>query len=400
MPALAIEGSGIWKNFRRYQEKNRYLKQTLLKGRRARYEEFWALKGVDLGVPRSSTYGIIGSNGSGKSTLLKCLTGILQPDKGTVEMRGSVAAMLELGSGFHPELSGRENVYLNGAILGMSKSVIEAKFDSIVDFAGIGEFIDSPVKNYSSGMAVRLGFSVAISVEPEIFIIDEVLAVGDASFQQRCFEKIEEFRSDGRTIVLVSHGLSQVTGLCSQVMWLDKGTVREVGRADDVVGHYLTESLSSEDSQRTAGVDRWGSREIEIAAVVLRDAHGMATGNFGSGEAMTIEVDVSRVAASPPALVKLEITHLHGVQIFSASSRHHGTTIPSGMREGTVTISVPRLPLLEGTYDLSVALTSESETHDFDHWRKCSRFTVHRNNIFDEGVVAVESTWDLSAPLE
>lgn len=209
-----------------HHEKNQYLKTTLLKGHRSRFDEFWAVDDVTFDIPTGSTFGIIGANGSGKSTLLKCLAGILSPDTGTLTVNGRLSALLELGAGFHPEMSGRENIFLNGAILGMTNKEIELRFDDIVDFAGLGTFIDTPVKNFSSGMVVRLGFAIAANVEPEILLIDEVLAVGDAAFQQRCYEKIEKFRQDGRTIVLVSHGLSQVEQICDQAAWIDRGKLK------------------------------------------------------------------------------------------------------------------------------------------------------------------------------
>ena len=191
-PAIVVDS--VSKNFRLYHERNRYIKAAILRGRRAKYEEFWALDDVSFEVEHGSTLGIIGSNGSGKSTMLKCLTGIYRPDKGKVSINGNIAALLELGAGFHPELSGRENVYLNAAILGLSKKDAERQFDSIVEFAGLERFIDTAVKNYSSGMVIRLGFSVAEHVEPEILLIDEVLTVGDQSFQRKSSEKIEQFR--------------------------------------------------------------------------------------------------------------------------------------------------------------------------------------------------------------
>ncbi|MFM8529754.1 MAG: ABC transporter ATP-binding protein, partial [Ilumatobacteraceae bacterium] len=201
MTSHAVEVSGLWKKFRLYHEKNQYLKAAVMSGGRSRFEDFWALRDVSFEVPEGEAFGIIGSNGSGKSTLLKCLAGILTAEKGTVHTAGRVAALLELGAGFHPDLSGRENIGLNGAILGMSRTEVQSKFDDIVEFAGLEKFIDTPVKNSSSGMVVRLGFAVAINVEPEILIIDEVLAVGDEEFQQRCFQKIEQFRREGRTII-------------------------------------------------------------------------------------------------------------------------------------------------------------------------------------------------------
>ena len=211
-PAIIVES--VSKNFRLYHERNRYIKAAILRGRRARYEEFWALDNVSFEVEHGSTLGLIGSNGSGKSTMLKCLTGIYRPDKGRIAVNGNIAALLELGSGFHPELSGRENIFLNAAILGLSKKDAKRQFDSIVEFAGLERFIDTAVKNYSSGMQIRLGFSIAAHVEPEILLIDEVLTVGDQTFQRKSSEKIEQFRREGRTIVVVSHSLASVQQLC------------------------------------------------------------------------------------------------------------------------------------------------------------------------------------------
>ncbi|NDG77768.1 MAG: ABC transporter ATP-binding protein, partial [Acidimicrobiia bacterium] len=224
----------LWKSFRLYHERNRYLKAAMLRGRRARYEEFWALRDVAFQVPHGETVGIIGSNGSGKTTLLKCLTGIYTPERGRVQIDGNIAALLELGAGFHAELSGTENIYLNGSILGMSKKEIDAKFDSIVEFAGLEQFIDTPVKNFSSGMVVRLGFSIATHVEPEVLLIDEILAVGDQAFQRKSTEKIEQFRREGRTILVVSHSLGLVQQLCNTVVWLEKGNVKRIGPAAEV----------------------------------------------------------------------------------------------------------------------------------------------------------------------
>ena len=202
------------------------------------HEDFWALRDVSFDVPSGSTFGLIGSNGSGKSTLLKCLAQIYYPDSGTVTHNGRVAALLEVGSGFHPELTGRENVFLNGSILGMSRKFIEATFDQIVEFSGIGEFIDQPVKNYSSGMYVRLGFSVAVHVEPEILVVDEVLAVGDAEFQEKCRSKFRQFSEEGRTVILVSHSMETVRDMCDQVAWLNKGELVAVGDAATTIAAY------------------------------------------------------------------------------------------------------------------------------------------------------------------
>ncbi|HEU0164073.1 MAG TPA: ABC transporter ATP-binding protein [Thermomicrobiales bacterium] len=234
----AIRIDDVWKSFRLYRERNQSLKSAIMRGRASIHEDFWALKGVSFDIRKGETFGLVGDNGSGKSTLLKCLAKILYPNRGSVSMDGRVAALLEVGSGFHPELSGRDNIFLNGSILGMSKREITRKFDEIVDFSGVGEFIDQPVKNYSSGMYVRLGFSVAINVDPDILLVDEVLAVGDESFQRKCAEKFAQFRREGRTVVIVSHALGALSDMCDRLAWLQFGDLRAVGAPDDIIARY------------------------------------------------------------------------------------------------------------------------------------------------------------------
>src|SRR3954447_7608669 len=260
MGDIAVEASGVSKRFRLYHERNQSLKAAFMRGRRAKFDEFWALQDVSFSVPAGKTYGLIGDNGSGKSTLLKCLAGILVPDSGTIRTQGKVSALLELGAGFHPELSGRDNVYLNGSILGMSKKQIDAQFDEIVDFAGLETFIDTPVKNYSSGMYVRLGFSVAINVDPEILMVDEVLAVGDESFQRKCMDKFKQFRDEGRTVVIVSHALGTMRTMCDEVAWLDHGQLVGIGKPSELVDEYVGSSHEDriEDTGSAHG-RRWGS---------------------------------------------------------------------------------------------------------------------------------------------
>lgn len=238
MTNAAVSVEHVSKKFRLYHERNQSLKSAIMRGRRSVHDDFWALHDVSFEVPEGATFGLIGSNGSGKSTLLKVLSKIYYPDEGQIRSNGKIAALLEVGTGFHPELSGRENIFLNGSILGMSKKAISKKLDDIIDFSGIEEFIDQPVKNYSSGMYVRLGFSVAIHVDPEILIVDEVLAVGDAEFQLKCQEKFSEFRKDGRTVVLVSHSMDLVRNMCNQVAWIDKGRLVEAGDANEVIQRY------------------------------------------------------------------------------------------------------------------------------------------------------------------
>ena len=242
MNNIAVRVDRLGKKFRIYSERNQSLKSALMRGRVSKYDQFWALRDLSIEVTKGTTLGLVGGNGSGKSTLLKTLAKIYWPDEGEIEYFGRMSALLEVGSGFHPELTGRENIFLNGSILGMKRKEIEQRYEQIVEFSGVREFIDQPVKNYSSGMYVRLGFSVAIHVEPDILVVDEVLAVGDAAFQAQCFERFRELKRQGTTIILVSHDMEAVNGLCDQVAWIKKGKLQLLGPAKKVTQAYLNDS--------------------------------------------------------------------------------------------------------------------------------------------------------------
>jgi ABC-type polysaccharide/polyol phosphate transport system ATPase subunit len=247
-PAVVIDDVSV--NFRMYRERNNSLKVAIMRGRRSTHEDFVALQDVSLTIPVGSTFAIIGRNGAGKSTLLKCMARILYPDRGKITINGKMASMLELGSGFHPELSGRENVFLNASILGMSRKAVAAKFDEIVDFAGVGKFIDQPIKNYSSGMYVRLGFSVAINVNPDILVVDEILAVGDTAFREKSRAKFAELKAAGKTVVMVSHSIKSVVDMCDTAAWIDAGRLVAVGDAKTVTKEYLAATDEGDDKQR------------------------------------------------------------------------------------------------------------------------------------------------------
>lgn len=404
----AIVVDSLWKKFRIYRERNQYLKSTITKGKRALYEDFWALKDVSFEVPVGQTFGIIGANGSGKSTLLKCLAGILTPEKGSLVTSGRTAALLELGAGFHPDLSGRENISLNGAILGMTRREIENKFDNIVQFAGLEQFIDTPVKNYSSGMVVRLGFAVAINVEPEILIIDEVLAVGDEEFQQRCFQKIEDFRRDGRTIIFVSHGLGQVSQLCEKALWLEKGAVRTIDISYKVVAEYTGEShqiqmpiqvieelthQSDEEERVPEDKDRWGSGEVKIDSAVIVNSKGIETVNVNAGEEVSIIVNYTVLKPVEELVVGLRITHLHGVIMWGSNTKRSNHSIIQNGTKGAVTFRIDEFPLLEGIFDLTVAISDRNEVAPYDHRENVVRFNVRQTETFDEGSVRFKGSW-------
>jgi ABC-2 type transport system ATP-binding protein len=393
-PAIIVDS--VSKNFRLYHERNRYIKAAILRGRRARYEEFWALENVSFEVEHGSTLGLIGSNGSGKSTMLKCLTGIYRPDKGRIAVNGNIAALLELGSGFHPELSGRENIYLNAAILGLSKKDAQRQFDSIVEFAGLERFIDTAVKNYSSGMQIRLGFSIAAHVEPEILLIDEVLTVGDQTFQRKSSEKIEQFRREGRTIVVVSHSLASVQQLCKEVIWLEKGHMMMRGPAAEVISAYTGESYAQHVAMDADFRERWGTEEVRIDRIDLLNDSGEKIERVETNGAMTISTQLTAQTSVRAPVVKVSISKLDGDIVWSSTSRKSDLGLGNLSNPVVVNIAIPKLPLLEGTYYISVACTDTTGTTDFDHCQNWVRFDVHQSDLFEEGLVAVPSIWTLN----
>ena len=392
MSSTAVATRGLWKNFRLYHERNQFLKAAILRGRRARYEEFWALKDVSFEVPTGTTFGVIGHNGSGKSTLLKTLTGILVPDQGSVKTVGRVSALLELGAGFHPELSGRENVFLNGAILGLKRKEIEKRFDDIVEFAGLEQFIDSPVKNYSSGMFVRLGFAVAANVDPDVLLIDEVLSVGDENFARKSAEKIDQFRRDGRTIVFVSHGLDSVEQLCETVAWLDHGEIQMIGPAAEVISAYRGDSHDAVTTPEEFG-SRWGSGEIQISSVEMFDGEGQPVEHPRTLDPMTIRVNVTAHAPIQDSVLVAKIDQLGGHTVWQSSTRRNGVSVGLIKDAATIDLNFPALPLLEGTYELTLALTNQTEVQPYDWWERRIRFDVRQYVSGDHGVVHIRTTW-------
>jgi ABC-type polysaccharide/polyol phosphate transport system ATPase subunit len=392
-PAIVVDD--VWKRFRLYDERNQSLKAAVMRARRARYREFDALKAISFEVPEGTTFGLIGENGSGKSTLLKCIARILRPERGTITTAGKISALLELGAGFHQELSGRENVYLNGAILGLSKKQLDARFDEIVAFAGLEEFIDSPVKNYSSGMYVRLGFSVAINVDPDILLVDEVLAVGDESFQRKCMEKFADLKDRGKTIVVVSHALGTMRTLCDSLALLEHGNLVDVGDAGRIVDEYMSDVHEDRVNDGTHGT-RWGSGEGKITEIELLDARGRATTTVRTGDAVTFRLHYELAEPIDGPVFGLALYTLDGVQITGPNTRDEGVEL--GRIEGTgfVDFHVERLMLVRGIYDLSVALADHALLHTYDQRHRAFRFDVERGHPQDQfGVVSLGGSWAL-----
>ena len=396
-PDSAVLLDGLGKRFRLTHDRNWTLKATVLAGHRTRYEEFWALRGVDLDIPNGSTFGIIGGNGSGKSTLLKVLAGILRPDEGTATVNGRLSALLELGAGFHPELTGRENVYLNGAILGFTSREIRRRFDDIVGFAELDRFIDEPVRNYSSGMYVRLGFSVAIHVEPEILLVDEVLAVGDHTFQKRCLDRFAQLKAEGRTIILVSHDLDMVGWLCEQTAWIQQGTLRAVGPSPKVLAPCRAGAADSptRTAPSPAAPRRGGGLGPDdlVRAVELVDANGHPMDRVGSGRPVRFRVRVDADQIGEPVTVALGLYRADGTHVASINS---GAAARAADDAGTVEVdyAVDSLAVQPGIYELSVALHDATMRRVFERHTHLVRFEVEPTGVDQQnGLVALGGTW-------
>ena len=393
MSQSAISVRGVSKRYRLYHERNQSLKAAVLRGGRARYEEFWALSDVSFEVPAGSTYALIGENGSGKTTLLKCMARILRPEKGTVETRGKVSALLELGAGFHPELSGRDNVYLNGSILGLTKKEITRRFDDIVSFAGLEHFIDSPVKNYSSGMYVRLGFSVAINVDPDILLIDEVLAVGDIEFQRRCLEMLVEMKDRGTTIVIVTHSLESVRNLCETAALLEHGQLQRVGPASEVVDEYYGEAHTDRVADGQHG-SRWGSGEARIDRIELLDGTGAPARRVKTGDALTFRFHYSTRERIEKPVFGMALHTIDGVYLCGPNTRDAGLVPDYIDGSGSIDLRVDQLLLLPGTYDVGATISDFTVAHAYDQRHRVVRFDVEPGEPREQfGLVSLGGTW-------
>ncbi|MFZ0996549.1 MAG: ABC transporter ATP-binding protein [Candidatus Dormiibacterota bacterium] len=399
MASPAIEIQNVSKRFRVYHERSISLKEALVARRRARYEEFWAVRDVSVEVGEGEALGIIGENGSGKSTLLKCIAGILVQEKGTIAVHGRLASLLEVGAGFHPDFTGRENIYLNGAILGLPRRYITSVLDEIVEFAELEQFIDNPVKTYSSGMYTRLGFSIAVHVDPDILLVDEVLAVGDEAFQRRCMERIEALRADGRTLVFVSHALESVRAVCDRCMWMDRGEARQVGGVDAVLAAYLAEVNRREEAELQlttrdeidASPGRMG---IRITSVALSGPDG-PTSVLNTGDALTLSVGYA--APNPLKGVRFSITFLRGdgVPILTVPTDDLETGDATLPREGTVQLVLPGLPFLEGLYRLNVVIANIASGEQYKRVEKVRPFRVHSADRHEVGMALLGYTWEL-----
>ncbi|MEX2272265.1 MAG: ABC transporter ATP-binding protein [Vicinamibacterales bacterium] len=438
----AIELTDVTKIYRRYGGrqfstlKSALLRRSVLRDL-APAETFAAVRNLSLSVPTGSTFGVMGRNGSGKSTALKLVAGITKPTSGTVSVQGRISALIELGAGFHPEISGRENIYINGIMLGLTKREIHDRFDDIVDFAEMRDFIDAPVKTYSSGMYMRLGFAVAIHVDPDVLLVDEVLAVGDEGFTHKCLDKFSEFKRRGRTILLVTHTLDLIEKFCDEAIWLDAGENRAEGDPKRVVSAYLSAVASTEETQLAEGdakaqkaaqtqavpagaIDdvpgqeaaeteaasaeppdmfqadegRWGTREVEITGVELFGPDGKPAHVFQSGEPMSIHLRVSAKQTVDDYVFGIGLFNVEGVCCYGTNTSLEEYESGRFFGEGEVRFVIGGLDLVPGTYKLDVAAHTK-DGYQYDYHRLLYTFRV-KSRLHDTGIYRPRHAWAFS----
>jgi lipopolysaccharide transport system ATP-binding protein len=418
-----IEFAGVSKKFLIDEDRARSIQEKLVRTlsrshSRNPAEVFWALRDVSFTLDRGDALGIIGANGSGKSTILKLISRIIYPTAGRVAVSGRVAALLELGAGFHPDLTGRENVELTGSILGLRRAEVRREFDRIVDFSELARFIDVPIRNYSSGMLMRLGFAVATAFQPEILLVDEVLAVGDQVFQDRCMRRIHEIQREGATIILVSHDLSSVQRLCSRAIWINDGRICADGPANDVTAQYLS-GLWEEEAERDAAAhprvahaqieecdaaaaatasgkpaERWGSGEVRIECAEMLGADGRPASVFRCGARFAVRLAYHAAEPVIAPAFGISIYDEWGNRLNGPNTVWSQATPAQIQGHGTVEYIVDALPLLSGRYDLTVAIYDGLVSHPYDHWHRMATFTVvPGGEEHQDGVVYIPCRW-------
>jgi lipopolysaccharide transport system ATP-binding protein len=380
-----IIATSLGKQFRRYHPSRPWtLQEAVLAGLRKMkpIDRFWALKDVNLSVSAGRMFGVIGANGSGKSTLLRLLGGVMQPDAGQLRVEGRIGALLELGAGFHPDLTGRENVFVNGVLGGLTRREVTERFDSVVRFAELQDFIDNPLRTYSTGMQMRLAFSTAVHVEPEVLLIDEVLSVGDLSFQQKCMERIVRFKEEGCSIVLVSHDVSLIQEICDEVIWLKKGVVVAHGDPHEVVDAYKTDSASETryrtpkeqlPMRATSGVDlianknRFGSLEVEITHVRLLDRWGIPVSQISSGSPLRVEIDYLAPKPTLVPIFKVCIFRQDGVSCLDVNNEEKGVALSTVQGKGRIALELERVDLNTGCYFVDVGVFVRDWSYAYDY---------------------------------
>jgi lipopolysaccharide transport system ATP-binding protein len=387
----------------------------LLEGK-VRHHNFRALDNVSLNVNKGEVFGLIGPNGAGKSTLLKLIARVMRPKVGRVLVMGHVAPLLEVGAGFHPELTGRENVFLNGAMLGFSHDQMQEKLPRIIEFSELEEFIDAPLRTYSSGMSARLGFAVATDTQPDILIVDEILSVGDVAFQQKSFERIQAIKARGATILLVSHSMSVIETMCQRAAWLQHGQIAALGEARSVVTQYTKHVLDNEAERLTferktaleniiqtgnESLFRWGNRQAEITHVEITDLSGNEQAIFHTGQPLRLNIDYLAHEQINAPVFGVAIIRQDGIHITGPNTSQYGLTIPPIKGTGRVTYEIPSLPLLEGLYSFSVAVTDHTGNEIYDYHDRLYSFRVaNQENHTKEryGLLTLNGKWEFIVP--
>ena len=411
--SAAIVVEGLSKQFYRYHPERPKTLRDALKvglGRLKPIDRFWALDDISFTVASGRMVGVIGRNGAGKSTLLRLIGGVGRPDKGSLRVHGRIGALLELGTGFHPELSGRENVFVAGVIAGLTRGEIAERFDAIVDFAELQESIYSPLRTYSTGMQMRLAFAIAVYTTPTVLLIDEVLAVGDLAFQRKCLQRIAQFKQEGCTIFLVSHDLAPIRALCDEVVWLRKGKIAAQGEPTVVVGQYLAE-MEAETRRRTpatrpvlrtpGGVElrvnenRFGTMEMEIAAVRLLDLKGLPLTELGSGDGLQVEIEYVAPCPIDMPIFGVTLSKEEGQVCYDTSTESAGVVLPVVQGHGKIVLRLDRLDLVGGQYYVDVGIYERNWTFAFDyHWHAYP--LLIRSNGGQKGLLCPPHSWEVN----
>ncbi|MFN8596707.1 MAG: ABC transporter ATP-binding protein [Anaerolineae bacterium] len=394
-----IQFEHISKRFNLDIARPRSLMEMVIERRvRGKSEEFWALRDISFGIEPGEHVALIGSNGSGKSTILKLVNKVIEPTQGVIRTRGRITGLLELGTGFHPDLTGRENIFLNASILGISRSEIGRQLDDIIDFADIGPFVDVQVHNYSSGMMVRLGFSITTALRPDILLIDEVLAVGDAAFQRKCITRLEDLQRQGVTLLFVSHGLDQVQRLCKRAIWLSHGELRADGDVVAVGGTYLDAQSSATgkhvQQSRIAVTNRWGNYLAEVTKVEFLDRNGACPPYFKTGDFMTMRIHYVAHTRIERPTIGLAIYRHDGVHVTGPNATRDGYELEAIEGAGYIDYTLDSLPLTQGVYEFSAVIYDHDSTQAYDHQHRMFPLEVRaRGGQSQEGLVHFRAEW-------
>ncbi len=383
---FAIEVNDIWKKYRVDYKRRISLKESLLNLGRKK-TDFWALQGISFQVEKGEIIGIIGSNGSGKTTLLRIILGITKPTRGKIKVNGRMVGLLELGAGFHQDLTGRENIYLNGSVLGLKRKEIARCIDSIIDFADIGDFINAPVRTYSAGMYLRLGFAIAAHTSTDILLIDEVLAVGDAEFQAKCLKKINGLKNEGKTIIFVSHNLDAIKNMCDKALLLDKGEIVDKGSPDEIVSRYLVSCYN----RGISGSEKF-SREISITNVYFKNSRGESAERFNTGEEMRIIIEFIAHQRVVNPVFDIGI-YAKDAYLLGPNTRDDNYPIDFVEGEGAIEFVIKSIPFVSGEYEVSVSVHNSEESQHYDLRYRSFKFRVLSGKKRYGAVVLDDASW-------